>query len=241
MTNTKIPTLLVLLFLVCTVITSLFALHESRVFKSGAASSYNPIDLKITNIKDTSFTVSWVTDVPTIGIVQYKNAQGDASQSDASLITTTHFVTLQNLSPNTVYSFAINSSGQIFDNQGSDWITQTLTTQMPQVGEIISGKVLYQNNLPAKNSLVYASAPTGQIFSTQVTQSGNWIISLPPIEATAIIQILIESGSSLTSTAKANLTSANPLPTMILGKNYNFSIENKEPALEIPKVQIQLP
>lgn len=238
--KSKIPSLLAIFLLIAGLAAAIFIIKNIQTFRLGATGPSSPQDLKITNIKDTAFTVSWVTDNPTIGIVEY-SSQGQTNKSQPTSLSKTHLITIQNLKPSSSYSFRINSAGQTFDNSGIAWQTQTTATLTPQTGQIISGQVLDQDNLPAKNALVYVSIPTGEIFSTQVTPSGNWLISLPPLADSTVLNISIEASPSLISTAKIDLKSANPTPTIVLGKSYDFSNQEIKSSSDTPKVQIDLP
>lgn len=239
--RSKVPTILAIFVLGAGLVGGIFLMKQIQNFKSGAEATFAPQDLKISNIKDSSITVSWVTDTQTIGFVEYSNSQGTLNQTEPSLLSTTHFFIIQNLSPNTLYSIKVNSGGQSFDNSGSPWQVQTLNSLNPQVGQIISGQILDKNNFPAKNALVYVSPPTGEIFSTVVTPSGNWIIALPALANSTILQILVESSPSVISSAKINLSAANPTPSITLGRSYDFTSQDIQSSSDTPKVPITLP
>ena len=237
----KVPTLLAIFLLLLTTISFVLALKQFQQFRASANTSFYPHDLKITNIKNTSFTVSWVTTLPTIGFVKYQtiNSQNQTTMRTPNSIT--HFLTIQNLNPNTTYSFRINSNGQDFDNNGSLWSVQTSSSQtLATNSNFISGTILNSRNLPAKNSLVYITIGD-QIFSTQVSVSGNWIISLPPLAENSLLGILVEESPQSLASVKTNLVNANPIPTITLGHSYNFLNEGSADEIDTPNVPIQLP
>ncbi len=242
MTRSKIPTLLAIFVLISGVVATLFAINKVEFLKSSAQTSFSPQDVKITNLEDTSVTISWVTDSPSIGLVEYTNQEGQRFQSGASILASTHWIVLSDLIPNTLYSFTINSAGNIFDNLGSPWQVQTLISQSPQIGTVISGSVLKPNAFPAKNALVYVT-PEGSsyIASALVSASGNWILSIPQVSNSSILDILVENSTSEISTAKIDVQSANPVPTITVGKSYNFSNQSTNSSIDTPKVPITLP
>src|SRR5258708_2485193 len=241
MIKSKIQTILGVLLLIFAIGEVLFAINKIQTLKSGAEGSFAPQDLKITNIKDTSFTVSWLTDTPTIGFVEYSKDQGQTWQTPPTNNGLTHFINVQNLTPNSSYSFRINSGGQFFDNAGLPWSTQTLTPQLPETQTIISGKVLNTNRFPAKNALIYVNISGSLIFSSLVSASGNWIMSIPTIPDSTILQITVESSPSLVASAKIDLKSANPTPPITIGQSYDFTSEVTQSASDTPKVPITLP
>ncbi len=240
--KSQIPTILAIFILVGSLIAVLVVKNQVQLLKSNASASFAPERLKITNIKDTSFTVSWITNVPTTSFIEYNSPQGQNKTIPTNL-SSIHFVTIQNLNPNTTYSFKINSGGSFFDNNSSDWVIQTLNTNpdLNTKGEIISGKVVANNNLPAKNALVYVEIPGNLFFSSQVSGSGNWLVSLPPLADTTILQITIEDISGISS-GKVDLKNANPVPTITLGNPFDFTHNTSgSSSSDIPKVQITLP
>lgn len=232
--KSKIPTLLAIFILILVLAAILFGVNEIQGFKSKANSNFAPIDLRITNIKDTSATVSWLTDTPTIGIVQYNN-----TVSSPSNLSTAHFINLVNLSPDTSYSFTINSGGQIFDNNSSNWQFQTLASLSPVTGVVISGKIL-NGNLPADNTILYVTA-NNTVYGTLVSLSGSWVLTLPDLPDSTSLDILAENSPSLISSAKINLNEANPTPPITLGKSYDFRNDVQQTQVNTPKVPIDLP
>lgn len=237
---TKIPSLVAILVLLVASFSATFAITQFHEFRSSAEIIFTPKDLKITNIKDTSFTVSWVTDKPAIGFVEYTNESNEKKLSAPTITQTAHLITINGLKPNTSYSFRINSAGQYFDNNAANWTVTTTSFPVSSDSSIISGRVFNSKNLPAKNAIVYADIGNA-VYSTIVTQSGNWVISLPSLPETQIINLLIEDSPSVVSWAKIDLKSANPVPTIVLGNSYDFRNQTNIPEGDVPNVPILLP
>jgi hypothetical protein len=230
--KSRIPTILVIFIITSALVASVFAIHQIQNLGSKAEGDEIPQDVRITNIQDTSLSISWITLKPTIGIVEYTGPNGQSFEAGDSNLTTTHFVFIPNLSPNTAYKFKINGNGE--------WKAETSVSKKPNVAKIISGQVINANKLPAKNALVYVDLPTGETLSTKVSASGNWILSLPNVADATILNIVIETPGGIT-TAKVYLKSANPTPIITLGKSEDF-IENLVPPIsDTPKVDIVLP
>jgi hypothetical protein len=240
--KSKIPTLVALIVLLLSTGSVVFAVKEFQSFTSSAAISSSPIDLKITNIKDSSFTVSWLTEKPSIGFVEYQNSTGQKFQSIPTQNSTAHWVTLTNLNPSSIYSFRVNSNGDFFDNNNTMWTIQTLPSQVANTNNFISGKVFNKNNLPAANAIVYVDTGT-QTFSSQASISGNWILSLPSLPDNSLLNILIESSTKDLATAKVEFEDANPVPFITLGNAYDFRNATNEKINEedIPQIELQLP
>ncbi|CAN5341844.1 hypothetical protein BH10PAT1_BH10PAT1_1950 [soil metagenome] len=236
--KSKIPTILGLFILLTATGSTLFAIKNFQGISTNAEISVAPIDVRITNVKDTSFTVNWITDKPSIGFVSYSsNSNIDTERTPNEI---THSITIQNLNPSTLYSFKINSNGQFFQNNNSPWQIQTHTTNFSSDVTVVSGQILNANNLPAKNALVYIETGSST-YSSQVSISGNWVITLPSLSENTILNILVENSSSETASAKINIKNANPTPVIKLGNSYDFSGQSEESSQINPTEVIQLP
>ena len=116
--------------------------------------------VRTTNVRDTSFTVSWLTDLPASSEVRYGSdpnhlnetaydQRGEATSDD------THFVTVNGLLPNTTYYFDVVSGGTIDDNGGTHYAVSTGSTLGVPGSDTISGQVFLTGTTPAEGSLVY--------------------------------------------------------------------------------------
>ncbi|GEM_PF-6526337 len=238
MNKSTIPTFLGLLILLSSIISGVVIIKGVQIFKSSANSGFIPQDVQITNVKDTSFTVSFLTDTPTINFVKYSSSSG-SFQTPPTNLSRVHFITVQNLTPSTTYSFQINSGGENFDNFDGSHQALTLPSYIPSE-KVISGKILDRNNLPVKNVLVYVANSGVRTNSAVTSMSGSWIISLAPLSDTVILQIRATDGNG-ESNAQIDLKSANPTPDMVLGKTYDFRNQDIKQTIDVPSVQINLP
>ena len=84
------------------------------VFAPRATAQTSPKNLKMTNIKDTSFTVSFITDDSTSAFVKYGKSATDLTtqaSDDRDQLSgtvgqyTTHYITLRDLDADTAYYF----------------------------------------------------------------------------------------------------------------------------------------
>lgn len=240
MKKAKIPSFLGILILLIAVISIIFIMNSASFFNSGAKdNSLSPQDVKVTNITDASFTVTWITDTQTIGFVEYSSTDGGI-KSIPTTNSKTHLITIKNLNPATSYTFKINSGGTYFDNNSNPWTTTTLSSQLASESSQVSGKIVNANNFPAKDALIFVSL-NNNTYSAKVTESGNWVISIPKEESSSIIQILVESSVSEIASAQIQLKDANPVPTISLGKSYDFRNEENNPSLDAPKLELTLP
>jgi len=237
----KIPTGIgLLLFLVIIISFIIFFENVSRS-NTDASGSIQPTFVQISNITDTSFTVSWITDKPTKGAIILKGEKIskktyiENNENSPSLISKSiHSVSPTNLQPSTTYNFTIMSNGKKFIDQNDELIIQTAPRLSSGSSGLhpIYGTILTQNNLPAEETLVYVTLNNSQTLSTTVKPSGTWLLPLNQIRNKSLTSYLTTNDNEVIHiyarskdfeiTAYTNTLNSAPVPTMILGKTYNF-------------------
>ncbi len=202
-----------------------------------------PEKVRITNVSDTKFSVSWVTKKPVRAKLVYgkmgekltKVATDDRDLGDKSGEYLTHHITVAKLQPNTQYAFRIIEEDKIkFDNNGSPYGVKTgPTLSQTPTAETIYGVAKKDATSPAVGAIVYVDIPGATPLSAIVKKSGNWTIpisvartldlsSYVKYDPTATtFSITIKDGKK-EAKAKAALKFAKPVPEMVLGKNYEF-------------------
>jgi len=257
MKKEKIPTIIGLVILVIGIITGVFLIKSQQIFKLGASSEETPKDVRISNITDSSFTVSWTTDKETLGFVKWgKNANNlDKVENDTiSEEGYIHSSTIRSLNAQTEYYFKINSNSKDYDNQGTVWKVKTgLQLAEPTKNIVISGNVLNPNGTPTVNSLIYFSVGGGSLLSTVTSKTGSWLMPISQTrnknldsyvtinESSSLIEISVNAGINGVTTAQIYPQSAKPAPSIILGESNDF--KNSEPSedSQIPEASIDLP
>jgi len=147
-------------------------------------------DVRITNVRDVSFAVSWLTDEPTTGAVRFgasPKALNDVAYDDrgAGAVAATHHVTLRNLSPDTLYYFALVSGESVSGDVYS--VTTGPMLSIPRADSIYGRVLLSDGVTPAAGALVYLtlqdSDPAGSRgqadwLSALADATGYWIVNL---------------------------------------------------------------
>ncbi len=239
-TPTKIPTIIGLL-LIFALVGSIIALE--RIFRSpsGAAGSQEPTNVHITNVSDSSFTVSWLTDVATSGTLLTKttgisnHVYYDERDLTGKLGTyTTHYIMVRDASPSTDYSLIPLSNGKEYFSDGKPWSIHTPITLSPQSGglEPAYGTIQQTNEQPMGGALVYLTIDGGQELSALTKASGLWLIPLNQIRKNDLTDYLPTSNrmtenilvqaNGLQTTAITDTLNDSPVPEMTLGKIYDF-------------------
>ncbi len=241
--NKRIPTLLALVLIVLGIGTTAFLTRTGTIFKSGASPSEAPKNIRVTNINDTSFTITYTTDTPTLGSISFgKNISlGTVLLDDRDQTTNTphaytvHTVTVKNLSPNTQYFYSVISGDTTYMNNATPYTITTgqTITETPSLEQVISGTVTLPAGNNGSGALVYLQIPNGQIVSTVTDMQGNYHLSLATIRTpdllryasvakTDTISLIFTDGLAISHVAT---TLQNfPMPAIILSQDYDFTI-----------------
>lgn len=252
----KIPTILGILLLFGGVFAGVFLLKKDQVFKIGAGPTITPKNVRVSNLTDTSATVSWITDDQTAGFISYGTSQNtgtviNETENDEKF--STHSITLTGLSPNSDYFFKINSEGSTFDNNGVPWqFTTGSSLPISQTAIPVSGTVISASSDVIKRAIVYITI-NGYAISTLTSESGTFVLQLGSTRTTDLLSYAqIDSAKTLlevsavapggeVATAKIFPQAANPIPALIIGRDQDF--RNLKPSLngENPSADLNLP
>jgi len=249
--NHRIPTLVALFLLIGGVAGGVILIKSGSTWLAGARPEITPKQVKITNVSESGFTVSWITDEQTSGFIQY-GAEGELSfiaSDDRDQLSGQqgkfwiHHVTLKDLKPATNYFFKINSGEKIFDNNGQPYQIKTAPTiqeTMPP-NDVAYGTILKQDGSPAEGVIVYLSLANAAPLSGLTRASGNWAIPLnlarlPDLSSWAtydkeasVEEIFVQGGSIGTATAVTVTKYDSPVPNITLGQSFDFRKESSQP------------
>lgn len=187
----RIPTLLGIAVLVVGLIagTLLFS-QGTGVFAPRATPQTTPKNIRVTNVTDSTFTISFLTDAATKGFVKYGETAGELSRESADdrvqlsansdLSFTLHHITVRGLQAERTYHYVLGSGGALFDQEGVPFtVTTAKAGGTPSAAKTINGVVLNENGSPAVNSVVYVTLPgAGEMSALIRNQSGNWAVPL---------------------------------------------------------------
>ncbi len=125
----------------------LLALLTMMALPASAAPSVPPPRigyLEITDVRDTSFFISWVTDLPSDGTANCYDASNTnlvQTATDDATGVTTHFVPIQGFSPSTTYRCEVVSGGVVDDNGGARYPVTTGPTLLIPGSATVDGDV----------------------------------------------------------------------------------------------------
>ncbi len=197
MLDKRIPTLLGLSVLVIGLVIGIVLLGQgTNVFAPRATPETTPKQIRVTNVSDTSFTVSFATDEATPGFLRYgTEAQKTSTQApdDRDKLTgavdsyTLHHITVTGLQPATEYFYLLGTgSGSTFDNNGVPFSVKTVARAgTPSAAKTAYGSVSSEAGSPADGAIVYIAMDGIGELSTLVKSSGSWAIPLSNARTTA--------------------------------------------------------
>jgi hypothetical protein len=241
---------LLLIILLAGIVSGVYLISQKTNFFSQATPSAVPQELKITNVTDNSFSVSWLTpQKASVGFVTYgtvsslDKAAFDDRDSAGQEKMFTHHVTVKNLEPDKIYYFKIDSEGKTYDNNGSPYQARTAPTTDKSVPDTkpAYGKIIASSSEPPKEGLVYLSFDKGAPLSTYLRGSGDWLVNLSsarkPDLSTYVdfeeddqITVTVKAGSEGSASGKLSVQGASPAPTITLGQEGDFSSSSLTPS-----------
>ncbi len=238
----RIPTLFgVGILVIGLIIGVVFIGQGAGVFAPRASAETTPKNVKITNVSEGIFTVSFLTDSPTPAFVKYGTDEtklalqqpDDRDQLSGNIGDyTSHHITIRGLQPATVYYFVIGTgSGALFDNNGTVFkLTTAKKAGAPAAAKTVYGSVTTQSGAPADGSIVYIKIPGSYEQSSLVKASGSWAVPLSgarTADGSAYAAVTDETELQITAQGpqaadmqalSVQVKSAQPVATIAFGK-----------------------
>lgn len=250
-----LPTIVGLLITIGGLISGIWLVGNQLRQSASASVEEEPKMVKVSNVDDQSFTVSWVTDKALPGFIQYSagginqvvSDQRDQQNGEIGSYFT-HYVEVNGLAPETTYEYKIGSGKNIY---GAGDLAYKITTGPslvnPPAADVSFGSVFNSSREPAGGSLVYLDMPGIVTQSALVKSSGAWVIPLSTARSvglgsyarydkeTAIIVLNVQAGPMGSTTVKTVAKNGSPVPEITLGTNYDFTVEKlvQQPAGEL--------
>ncbi len=222
-----------------------------------------PRNITVTNLAAKGATISWYTRVPVNGYVVVVNSDRETLPAFMDDRVSgvgegkfyTHYVTIRGLKPEETYRVKIYSDNHLFKTvDGKKMVTfktLPLDNTPPPPPQNIFGRIVTSSGSPASDVILYAYPTSGTEISTVTDKEGKYVLNLlssrDPKTGSVIttlgekIRISAVMGEEGKSDIVVDLNERGLIPTIQLGKDYDFSInyppENK--VLKSNEVQIK--
>lgn len=251
--------LVIMIFAITTWLTS-----NVVIFGTKAATGGVPQQVQVTNISETSFTVTYRTDSPVLGSVNYGTDKtlGKIAFDDRDKVTNKtaehylHHITISNLTPGTKYVYEIVSGDATYKNNDVAYDVMTapkLTTSSGNNTKVVKGNVTLEDGSIPIEGIAQVATDTSQTFTVLLKQDGSYEIPLRLLRSNNL-----STWETITDTTKLHVTVANPTqqatadllasqsdpaPPMILSKNYDFLIDTSDQSTQssgsaVPEVDL---
>lgn len=241
----RIPTILGILFILVGIAITTYLVGNRTFLTSQAGPSETPENVRITNISDKSFVISYSTSDSVVGSINYgtdgqfgQTALDDRDKNGKISPHFIHYFTLKDLEPSTDYYFAIISKNKSFLSNG---LPYKITTG-PKVEnsftdkKSLSGKVLFQSSF--KEAVVYVSSQGSSTISQLVKDDGSYDISFEDLrkaDLSSLIQVneallfnMLVQGVGSQSKVKFTFPTSGVLPQVTISQDFDFT-QSTEP------------
>lgn len=239
----QIPTLLGLFVLVVALVGGVLLIgNGAGVFAPRASAETTPKNIRVSNVTDSSFTVSFLTEGDAVGFVKYGTTPeklNSQSSDDRDQLTgtvgqyKTHHITVRGINPNTQYYYVLGTgSGATFDNSGTPFSIKTAQRGgAPSAAKTAYGTVLTASGTPADGAIVYVSIPNVGEMSSLVKATGSWAIPLSnarnadgsgyaSISDDSVMSILVQGPQvSVASQFAIPVSESQPVASVTLGQS----------------------
>lgn len=238
----RIPTLLAMLLLLGGIGVASYVANTSQQFTTQASPDEKPENIRLTNVSDASFTLTYTTTKSVLGNISFgtkdptQTALDDRDQKTGTPKQyTTHSITATGLTPETNYVFTILSGGSVFLNEGKPFtvITGKKITGKGEQKMTITGTILGIDGNHPGNVLIYVTSKNAQVRSVLSDANGKYILNLTNLRTknldsytslnTDIAMDLVALTN--TTTSRATFLLQDPaVPAITLSQNYDFTL-----------------
>ncbi len=245
----KIPTFIGLLIIIVGTLVTTLLVRGNTIFQIRAGPGEDPKNIKITNVSDSAFTITYQTDDKVIGTVNYgieSNNLDGISLDDRDQLSQQinkynyHSITIRNLDPNTKYYYSITSGSKKYEdiNFRFEVLTREEISDTPLSQIPISGKAVLPDGTTPNDGIVYVEIEGAELSSTLLKNDGTYILPLNTLRKSLVdeyfelsdrtlITIDIYANSQF-STASVTKNEISPVPLITLSGSYDFSKRNEE-------------
>ena len=247
MVNKKIPSFLGIIVIIIGIIATIFLVRNERIIQINAGPGQEPKNIEVSNVSDSSFTITYTTDDSVIGTLNIGETSNNLSiknldirdkNSQSVSKYQTHHLVANNLKPNKTYYYTITSGDKTFSNNGSSYELKTA----PSIGKnlsnktVASGKVINPDGTIPTGAIVVVKINGAQPISSILNSDGSYSIPMSNLRTFGLdkfadvneelpVNIDIFAGN-LKSQVNLSSNQLSNIPLVTLSNNYHFSEVN---------------
>lgn len=241
----RIPTLLGILLIGIGIGITSYLVKSGVILTSKAGPSETAQNIRISNVTDKSFTVSFTTEGQVIGSINFgkdknlgQTALDDRDGPGVLKEHKIHYITVKNLDSPSNYYFSIISGSKEFLQKDEPFIVKTapVSPGSSSAEKTIKGKVVLPNGDAPAEAAVYLNSDNSQTLSALVKEGGysfslnslktEDLSSYFTISDETVFRLFAEGEDSLTSNARFGNSESEELPVITLGSDYDFTQSN---------------
>lgn len=241
----RIPTFAGIFLAVVAIFATTMLTQFGRSLLTRAGPTETPKNVKVSNVSETGFTVTWETEGAVLGSIKVgetdatsKTAFDDRSVvSDGTSSFREHIATVTGLTPSSQYIFRILSGQNTYDNNGSPFsvVTAGALSKEGRKDDQAMGSVVFPDGKPATGAIVLLNISGAQPLATVVKPSGEYLFPLTlfrSIDLASYYKSSDQDSMELTvlgvdgtlAKARTSLKNRSKIPTVTLGNEYDFTI-----------------
>jgi len=239
----KIPMIAGLLLLLAGVVGGVYLVQNRQSpTETQADVGTAPSSVEISNITNSSFTVSWVTQNPTSGFLTYGASSekiNSVARDKRDLLSSdylkysTHYVQVSGLSPGTEYFFMVNSGKTAYlTNESVPDMAKAASNLAEGSLTAISGNVQTSDGGVLENAIVLVTGPNLSTQSVLTDATGNWAMALAGAMDPAMTkEASVNPNDDITIRVQSNIGNStalilgqqiNEIPTISAGETFDF-------------------
>lgn len=244
----RIPTIIGIVILIGGLVAGILLVGKPQSLLTKAGPTSVPKNVKVSNKRAESVTISWTTDVPVTGLLKYSDNPSNLSLPGADTrdqvsgtagVFTTHYVVLTNLNPDKTYYFEIVGGSASYNDNDKPYQVRTGAKTSLGAEDLISGKIISNEGQGIDGVVVYVEVDGGETLSALTENGGVWQLDLGQIRdikdqvlaynrQDQQVSIFIQGGVMGTATALTNTANDSPVKDIVIGTNVNLVEENSK-------------
>lgn len=255
--NKRIPTIIALGLLFVSIWVTSYLIQTGVIFVGRAGPDKTPQNINVSNITDSSFTLSFTTNAKTVAglsveekgsspFIVFDNRNKNSNDQTEFY---SHFITVPDLKPETIYNFSILSSGETFLDDGKKYSVKTgaAISSPPPKQNPVTGKIILRDGKDAGDTIVELQVGGAQSITARTKDDGSFIIPTNSIRTQFLNNyFILEPNQELkiralkqdmTASVTTLFKNSEAIPQIILTSNYDFVDTDVE---EIPSLSSQL-